>query len=69
VSNVLKAIIPVLLTLVASLAVVYGSLPWYSPVATALTAILVYLVPNTPKTVPPVPPVTPTAPSRIVGNL
>lgn len=68
-SNVLKAIIPVLLTLVASLAVVYGSLPWYGPVATALTAILVYLVPNTPKTVPPPPPATPTAPSSVVGRL
>ena len=44
----LKAFVPVILTLIASLATVYGSFPWYTPVAAALTVLLTYLVPNTP---------------------
>ncbi len=44
----LKAVVPVLLTLVGALATVYGHFPWYTPVAAAITAVLTYLVPNTP---------------------
>lgn len=45
----LKAIVPVVLTVIGVLGTTYGNLPWWAPVAAGITAVLTYLVPNTAK--------------------
>lgn len=45
----LKAVVPAILAVLGVLGTVYGSLPWWAPVAAGVTALLTFLVPNTPK--------------------
>lgn len=46
-NNYLKTFGPILLTLITVGYTVWGTLPWYAPVAAGLSAVLTYLLKNT----------------------